>query len=294
MKPNLLRSSLTVALSLSAALTWAQGSSSAPQRATVAPSAQAAGTSATAAGTSRPSDYKLGPGDSIKVQVYQNPDLSVETRVSESGVVNYPLVGAVEIGGLSLADAEARIAQALQKGNILKAPQVNINLIQVRGSQVAVLGQVQKPGRFALETTNVRVSEMLAAAGGVAPTGDDVVVVTGTRNGQPFRQSVDVNQLFAGRSNDDIVLQAGDSLFVGKAPTFYIYGEAQRPGTYRVERGMTVQQAIAQGGGITPRGSESRLRLNRTNPDGTVVQMAPRLSDPVQPGDVLFVRESLF
>jgi polysaccharide biosynthesis/export protein len=292
MMPHLLRSSLAIAVAASAFAAAAQGTSSA-QRATVAPPA-AAGNAAASQGTSRPADYKLGPGDSIKVQVYQNPDLSVEARVSESGVVNYPLIGAVQLGGLSISEAEARIAQALQQGNILKAPQVNINLLQVRGSQVAVLGQVQKPGRFPLETTNVRVSEMIAAAGGVAPTGDDVVVVSGTRNGQPFRKSIDLNGLFSGRSDDDIVLQSGDSLFVGKAPTFYIYGEAQRPGTYRVERGMTVQQAIAQGGGITPRGSESRLRLNRTQPDGSVVQMTPRLSDPVQPGDVLFVRESIF
>jgi polysaccharide export outer membrane protein len=75
---------------------------------------------------------------------------------------------------------------------------------------------------------------------------------------------------------------------------FYIYGEAQRPGYYRVERGMTVMQALASGGGITPRGSQNRLRLTRTQPDGAVVQTEPRLTDPVQPGDVLFVRESLF
>jgi polysaccharide export outer membrane protein len=75
---------------------------------------------------------------------------------------------------------------------------------------------------------------------------------------------------------------------------FYIYGEAQRPGPYRVERGMTVMQAIAQGGGVTARGSQDRLRLHRKGADGTVVQMTPRLTDPIQPEDVLFVRESLF
>jgi polysaccharide export outer membrane protein len=164
----------------------------------------------------------------------------------------------------------------------------------VRGNQVSVLGQVQRPGRFPLETTTVRVSDMLAAAGGVTPTGDDVLVVSGTREGKPFRKSVDIPALFAGtRSQDDILLAPGDTLYVGKAPTFYIYGEAQRPGTYRIERGMTVLQALASGGGPTPRGSE-RLRLNRTRPDGTVVQTEPRLTDPVLPGDVLFVKESLF
>ena len=245
--------------------------------------------------TAAPADYKLAPGDAIKVNVYQNPDLSIETRVSESGVIRYPLVGNVNVGGLSIGEAENRIAQQLRAKDILKQPQVNIVLLQVRGNQVSVLGQVQKPGRFPLETNTVRVSDMLALAGGVTPTGDDVVVVTGTRNGQPLRKSIDIPTLFAGtRSQDDILLAPGDTLFVNKAPMFYIYGEAQRPGYYRVERGMTVMQALASGGGITPRGSQNRLRLTRTQPDGAVVQTEPRLTDPVQPGDVLFVRESLF
>jgi polysaccharide biosynthesis/export protein len=240
-------------------------------------------------------DYRLGPGDSIKVQVYQNPDLSVEVRVSESGAVNYPLVGAVKLGGLSISEAERAIAHALRTANILKQPQVNIVLQQVRGNVVSVLGEVQKPGRFALETTNVRVSDMLAAAGGITPNGDDVLVVSGARDGKPFRKTVDIPALFQNtRGDNDIVLQPGDTLYVNKAPLFYIYGEAQKPGPYKIERGMTVMQALAQGGGPTPRGSANRLRLNRTGPDGKVITTEPRMTDPVQPGDVLFVRESLF
>ena len=239
-------------------------------------------------------EYRLAAGDAIKIQVYQNPDLTLETRVSESGTINYPLVGSVPVGGISISTAEDRIAAALQKSNILKQPQVNIVLLQVRGNQVSVLGHVQRPGRFPLETTNVRVSDMLAMAGGVTPQGEDVVVVSGTRSGQPFRRRIDIPNLFRGdRSAEDIVLEAGDTLYVDKANTFYIYGEAQRPGTYKIERGMTMQQALAQGGGPTARGSE-RLRLNRTRPDGTVIQIEPRLTDLVMPSDVLYVRESLF
>lgn len=240
-------------------------------------------------------DYRLGPGDSIKVQVYQNPELGVETRVSDSGVVNYPLVGAVQIGGLTVTEAESRIATALKQGGILKAPQVNINVLQVRGSQVAVLGEVQKPGRVPLETTGMRASEVLAAAGGVTQNGGDVLTVTGRRNGQPFRHNIDVPSLLSGSAAaEDLVIQPGDTLFIAKAPTYYIYGEAQKPGHYRVEPGMTVMQAIASGGGVTARGSESRIRLTRKSADGRTQELSPRLTDTVQPGDVLFVRESLF
>lgn len=240
-------------------------------------------------------DYRLGPGDAIKIQVYQSPDLTLETRVSESGVINYPLIGRVNIGGLTLPEAEGRIAHGLKKAQILKQPQVNINVVQVRGSQVTVLGQVNKPGRVPLETTNMRVSDVLASAGGVLPTGDDMAVVTGQRKGKPFRKEVDLTRLIAGKgSSDDIVLAPGDTLFVAKAPIYYIYGEAQKPGPYRVEKGMNVMQAIAAGGGITPRGSQSRLKLTRTAPNGQVVELSPKLTDPIQPGDVLYVKESIF
>ncbi|MGZ5269752.1 MAG: SLBB domain-containing protein, partial [Ramlibacter sp.] len=188
-----------------------------------------------------------------------------------------------------------KIAAALRNGNFLKQPQVNIVMLQVRGNQVAVLGQVQKPGRFPLETTNTRVSDLLAAAGGVTPMGDDTLIVTGTRNAQPFRKVIDIPGLFLNsRGQDDILVQGGDTIFVNKAPVYYIYGEAQRPGPYRIERGMTVQQAVAQGGGPTPRGSLNRLRLTRVGPDGRQVETDARLSDPVLPNDVIFVRESLF
>jgi polysaccharide biosynthesis/export protein len=240
-------------------------------------------------------DYRLGPGDAIGVQVYQSPDLSVDARVSESGVISYPLVGSLQIGGLTISEAEKKIADALRTGRFVKAPQVNIVLRQVRGNQVAVLGQVSRPGRFPLETFNTRVSDMLAAAGGTTATGDDVLIVTGQRDGKPFRKVIDIPGLFLNeKSADDIILSGGDTLYVNKAPMFYIYGEAQRPGPYRIERGMTVMQALAQGGGPTVRGSENRLRLHRRDATGKVVEYVPKLTDMIRAEDVLYVRESLF
>lgn len=279
-----LRLSILATLAACAFAAQAQVPPPRPAPAQVAPGAPAAGP-----------EYRLGAGDSIRVQVFQNPDLTVEARVSENGSISYPLIGTVQLGGLSIGAAEKKIADALVKGGFLRSPQVNLNLLQVRGNQIAVLGQVQKPGRFPLETSNVRASEMLAAAGGTTPQGDDVLIVTGTRGGQQFRRVIDIPSLFTrARPDEDIVLQAGDTLFVNRAPMFYIYGEAQRPGPYRVERGMTVMQALAAGGGITPRGSQNRLRLHRPGPDGAVVETTPKLTDPVQPNDVIFVRESIF
>lgn len=243
----------------------------------------------------KPSDYQLGPGDAIRILVFQNPDLTLDSRVSESGTITYPLIGTVQIGGLTIGAAEQKIASALKSGGFVQQPQVNIVLIQVRGNQVSVLGQVNRPGRFPLETFTTRVSDMLAAAGGATPAGDDVVIVTGIRDGKPFRKKIDIPSLYlSDKPEADIVLAGGDTIYVNRAPMYYIYGEVQRPGSYRIERGMTVQQALAQGGGPTIRGTENRLRLSRRDASGTVEEIAPELNDPVRPDDVLYVRESLF
>lgn len=240
-------------------------------------------------------DYPLAAGDVIRIQVFQNPDLALETRVSESGTISYPLIGSVRVGGLTVATAERRIAEALRTGGFLQNPQVTVLLTQIRGSQVSVLGQVGRPGRFPLESPNTRLSDMLANAGGATPMGDDIVIVTGQRDGQPFRQEIDLPALFlkAGGAQD-IVLHGGDVVYVHRAPSFYVFGEAQRPGSFRIDRGMTVMQALAQAGGPTPRGSLSRLRLHRQQADGSVQEIEPQMNDKVQANDVLYVRESLF
>ncbi len=245
---------------------------------------------------SRPVEYQLGAGDTIKVVVFQNPDLTIEARVTESGTISYPLIGEVKIGGMTISAAEQTIAKALKDGGFIQQPQVNIVLGQIRGYQVAVLGQVNRPGRFPLETTNIRVSEMIAIAGGITPaTGADVAVLTGTRDGRPFRKEIDITSMFVdNKLQDDLVVAGGDVIFVQRAPMYYIYGEVQRPGSYRVERNMTVRQALAQGGGPTIRGTERWLRLHRRGADGKVEILKPGFDDLVQPEDVVYVRESIF
>jgi polysaccharide biosynthesis/export protein len=240
-------------------------------------------------------DYLLATGDTLRIQVFQNPDLSMDGRVSENGSITYPLIGSVDLGGLSTAAAERKIADALQRGGFLQSPQVNITLTQIRGNQVSVLGQVARPGRYPLESVSIRLTDMLATAGGTNPTGDDVVIVNGMRNGKPFRHTIDVPALFLNENaTADLVLLGGDTVYVHRAPVFYIYGEAQRPGSYRIERGMTVMQALAQGGGPNGRGSERRLRLHRKGVDGNTQLIEPQLTDTVLADDVIYVKESIF
>lgn len=255
----------------------------------------ALGTGSLSLAQDKSADYLLGPGDTIRILVFQNPDLTLETRVTESGTITYPLIGTVNIGGIAPSEAEKRIAKQLRDGGFVQQPQVTVILLQNRGNQVSVLGQVNRPGRFPLETFNTRLTEMIAMAGGIAASGADTAIIVGVRDGKPFRKEVDIAGLFLGKSMaDDMTVGGGDAIYIHRAPMFYIYGEVQRPGSFRVERGMSIMQALAQGGGPTVRGTENRLRLHRRGADGAIVQSSPALTDAIQPDDVLYINESLF
>ena len=270
-----------------AALTFALGASWA---------ALPAAAQGTAPATNAAAEYRLGSGDVIRVNVYQNPDLTLETRVTEAGIVSYPLLGTIRLGSLSVTAAEKLIADGLRGGNFVKNPQVTIVVMQVRGNQASVLGLVNRPGRYPLEVADMRLTDLLAMAGGAAINGADVVVVTGTRNGQAFRAEVDLPTVFAAGGKDkDLLILNGDAVWVERQPIVYIYGEVQRPGPMRLERGMTLMQSLATGGGLTLRGTEKGIRVHRKSTEGKVqVITTPLMDEPLRDGDVVFVRESLF
>jgi polysaccharide export outer membrane protein len=257
---------------------WAQSPATA-----AAPSAAAA------------NEYRLGSGDVVRISVFQNPDLTLETRITEAGLVSYPLLGSIRLGGQSVTGAERLIADGLRNGNFVKSPQVTLVVLQVRGNQASVLGQVNRPGRFPLEVADMRLTDLLAMAGGTANGGADLVVVTGTRDGKPFRQEIDLPTLFApGGAAKDLFILNGDTVWVDRQPIVYIYGEVQRPGPMRLERDMTLLQALATGGGLTQRGTAKGIVVHRKGASGKVEVITPQMTDLVREGDVVFVRESLF
>ena len=236
----------------------------------------------------------LGPGDVVKLSVYGSPDLSLETRVSESGNITFPLLGQVAVGGLSVAAAEKKIGDMLEKGGYLKKAQVNMLVTTLASQQVSVLGYVNRPGRYAVEGRR-KVLDLLAMAGGIHGDGGDMINLVRTRDGKTTRETIDVvDMVRKGELDKDYEVAGGDIIFVERAPRAYVTGEVQRPGAFRIERGMTVQQAISAGGGLTPRGSDSRLRITRRDPAGNPVTIEARASDPVQVDDVITVRESWF
>ena len=250
-----------------------------------------------ASGASAPKpEAVIGVGDTLRITVYQNPDLTVESaRISEAGQINFPLIGSVAVGGLTVAAAEARIAKMLRDGGFVLRPQVTIQVGQIRSSVVSILGQVSKPGRYPIDVVGTKVSEMIATAGGVAPGGADVVTLSGTRNGKAIKLDIDLpSVLQAGKSELDLTVENGDILFVDRAPSAYIYGEVQKPGIFPLQRGMTLMQALAQSGGLTAKGTQRGIKVHRRDASGKVTILDLGLNDAVVHDDVIYVKESLF
>ena len=247
-----------------------------------------------AAGFVNGADLPLGPGDVLKVAVYGNPDLSLETRVSEAGNISYPLVGQVAVAGLSTVAAEKKIAGLLESGGFVKKPQVNIIVTTVQSQTVSVLGQVNRPGRYPVEGKR-SLMDMLAIAGGIATDGGDKVSLIRTRNGRTTRDDIDLVQMMrAGQLGTDQQVAGSDIVFVERAPKFYIYGEVQRPGAIRLERAMTVTQALSAGGGLSLRGTERGLVIKRRDGHGQLRSIPARGDDLIEVDDVVYVKESWF
>jgi len=237
----------------------------------------------------------LGPGDAVRVTVFQNPDFNTETRLSENGTVVFPLIGEQNFSGLTPAQAGARVADALKRGKFINNPQVTVQLVAVRSRQVSVLGQVAKPGKYPLDDNATKLTDILALAGGVTATGTDEVTVLLTRGGKTQTRVVDIPSMVrTGDMKANFDIQGGDTIYVQRAPVFYIYGEVQKAGSYRLEQNMSVMQALSVGGGVTPRGTERGMKIHRRANDGKIVRLEAQLTDAVQPDDVIYVRESLF
>jgi len=246
-------------------------------------------------GLARAADVPLGPGDTVRVTIYGDTNPPTDTRVTESGKITVPLIGEVSVTGLSTTDAERKIAGLLQQKGFMRDPQVNVLVTSPVSQQVAVLGQVTKPGRYVLDGART-VTDMVATAGGVTPDGGDIVTLVRTRDGKTERSQIDLWALSnGGDQSSNVVMQRDDVLVVERAQKFYVYGEVQRPGMYRLEHGMSVLQGLSAGGGLTPRGTENGMRIKRRDENGKLVEM--KVNDDatlLQPDDILYIRESWF
>lgn len=239
-------------------------------------------------------DYVLGSGDVLRITVYEHADLNAVVRISQTGSINFPLVGEVFIAGLNERAAEMKLSELLEQGGFVKSPQVSIIVDQYRSQQVSVLGEVNKPGVYAIDRGN-RLMDLLAMAGGVNSSGgENAVLIKKGGNGQGGHP-IDLFQLLQkGDMTHNVEVADGDIIYIPRMDVFYIYGEAQRPGSYRLQRNMTVMQALSMGGGLTPRGTQRGIQIKRKDASGAVVTIKADLSEVLMPDDVVYVKESLF
>jgi polysaccharide export outer membrane protein len=239
-------------------------------------------------------DYRMGTGDVLRITVYGQPDLTTEARIGESGSITFPLIGEVKLVGSTPSQGEAEIVRRLKKGGFILDPNVNLNIVQYHSQQISVLGRVNRPGQHTLEKIS-RVSDALALAGGIVVDGADTITLVRERNGKTEYRDIDVIALFKeGGETSNEVVSDGDIINVAKQPVFYIYGEVQRPGSFRLEQNMTVVQALSMGGGLTPRGTQRGIKILRRDNKGAMQELATQLSDLVKKDDVIYVKESLF
>ena len=247
----------------------------------------------------------LGPGDSVTIAVFGQPDMTTTTYVANDGSVRVPLAGSVQVAGDTAVQAAQKIAEALKSGGYFVDPVVTVTLVQTRNERVSVLGEVQKPGTYAIDPSTT-VFDLLAQAGGETPNGADVVYVRRHESdGRVQSYPVDLQGLAGAGGGRQAALAAenqaaarrlegGDELYVPQAEHFYIYGEVASPNSYKLEPGLTMIQAIARAGGITPRGSSRRIEVKRLGKDGKYVVSRASADELVQADDVIRVKESIF
>ncbi len=183
----------------------------------------------------------------------------------------------------------------MTKADSASNPQVSgDDIIYVNAREVSVLGQVNRPGKYSVASGVRTVIDFLSQAGGVSAGGADSIIVITKRNGKTTKQEIDIDQLYRkGDTSVNFELADGDSIYVPRTPVFYIYGEVQRPGAFRLERNMNVAQALSTGGGLSQRGTERGIKIKR-NVGGALKTLDVKSGDILQADDILYVSESLF
>lgn len=247
-------------------------------------------------------ELSLGPGDIVRISVYGQGDLDTVARISSDGTIAFPLLGTVSIGGLSVRDAEQRIASELSRRQLVRDPQVTVFVESSRAAEVesvTILGNVSRPGRYPVQAMSdagaENVASLVALAGGLTNDAADYLILTRSENKTARTVKVYLRDLFErGDVSQNYVVKQGDIAYVPRMDEFFVYGEVRNPGVYRLRPGMTVIQALSASGGLTERGTDNGLTVTRKNADGKNQTIQVNMNDLLQPDDVLIIKESLF
>jgi len=259
-------------------------------------------------GTASQADYVVGSRDVLVITSYDQPDLTGKFTVETDGSFTYPLIGRVTVSGLTLREVESALERELMRQEFFTSPQVIVAIEQYRSKRVYVVGEVRTPGAYSM-SGDMRLVEALALAGSTLPTASSGAVIVSAQQGgveiEPMPagaaadesehvRRIDLRQLENGDLSQNVLLNDGDTVFVRRAESVYIFGEVKNPGAYPMrDTQTTVLQALSLAGGVTDRGSMGRLQIVRIV-DGQTKEIQPALTDFVEARDTIVVRPRFF
>jgi polysaccharide export outer membrane protein len=249
-------------------------------------------------------DYVVGPQDVLTITSYDQADLSGKFAIEADGTFTFPMIGRVAAGGATLRALEGVIKKQLKDGGFFKNPQITVSVDTYKSQRVFIVGEVRTPGTYPL-SGNTNLVEALARAGSTLPTasGEAVIVHAGENAEGPTMPAqtdgkeivrVNLRELENGIFSQNARLQDGDTIFVPRAQSVYVFGQVKNPGAYSLQQqNTTVLQALSLAGGVTDRGSTTRIKIIRIVDDDKK-ELKAKLTDLVQPGDTLVVSERFF
>ncbi len=251
-------------------------------------------------------DYQIGGKDVLEVIVYDEPDLSKEAiRVSLDGYVNFPLIGKVNVKGLTSSQIEEKLQNLLADGYIL-SPQVSVLVMEYGSRKVFVLGAAKNTGSYELRGKTTLL-EMISKAGGVGKkAGDHFLVLRETERGP---ESIPINRkklIDEGDLSLNVILKNNDTVYIPIADAIYVLGEVKRPGTYELSgNNRTVLSAITHASGFTKIAAPEKTKIIRVNNKGVQETIIVDLEDvmkrgqkskdiKLKPEDVIIVPQGIF
>src|SRR5580704_13417726 len=250
-------------------------------------------------------DYLVGAQDVLTITSYDQADLSGKFTIEADGTFTYPMIGRVKAGGTTLRQVEMRVKQQMKDMGFFKNPQITVSIDAYRSQKVFIVGEVRNPGSYSL-SGDTSLVEALARAGSTLPTasGEAVIVhpaggvapgpVLPTSKNAGNVEHVDLKELQGGLSAQNDALRDGDTIYVPRAESVYVFGQVKSPGAYVLQqRDTSVLQVLALAGGITDRGSTGRIKIARIV-NGEKQELRVKLGDIVQPGDTVIVEERFF
>jgi len=246
------------------------------------------------------SDLRIGSGDLLEISVFGAPDFNKqEVRVSSAGDVSLPLIGSVQVAGLTTALAERLVEKKLLDGGYFTNPHVSIFEKEYQTQGVSVLGEVQKPGIYPMLGSR-RLLDVISAAGGTTPKAGNRITISHRDSSQPSQSlSLSGNANDATANNPEVM--PGDTVVVHKGGIVYVIGDVRMPGGFIIDKpGLTVLQALALAQGANPTAKLDGARLIRRSGDqrsdlpiALKKILASKAADVnLQADDILFVPNS--